>query len=95
MTNLNPTKARERLIRIAGYFPYLTPDDPVAKLFDEICELLWIVVSNAPDVTPYMLSWNKIYKFGKPILAEYEATSDLEALEKLREIMKTACEDLP
>lgn len=73
-----------QLILAASHFQDLMTDDEVTEEFAQFREMLWHYIEVATDPNIHLLAWNLIDKYAKADLAEYQATGNTDALERLK-----------
>jgi len=75
-------------------FSRLTPTDDVAVAFEAFRAKAWAVIELANDPAPYTLVWNLINKYAQSSLEEF-SQGNIDALDKLKERVKTSIELMP
>ncbi|QMW02285.1 hypothetical protein [Spirosoma foliorum] len=64
----------------------------VSEEFTRFRQLLWEYIELADDPNSYVTAWNTIDVFGKVALAEYQATGNQEALDRVKNTVKASLE---
>ncbi|MVM36055.1 hypothetical protein GO755_38940 [Spirosoma sp. HMF4905] len=62
----------------------------VSQEFTQFRQLLWEYIELSNDPNSHVTAWNTVDIYGKVGLAEYQATGNPEALERLKNAVKEA-----
>jgi hypothetical protein len=90
-----PYSAHSAFLHAAHTFATLSPHDDIPAAFANVRQLLSEVLIHALDPNAYALSFSTLASFGLSDLMEYEATGNVDALEKLKQKVQASIEFLP